>query len=75
MAHQASERSQKYLEKYLGEMVVPLHNERFRELSQLAKRAPACAENSCPGGISEWRDVRYTTSWHIAANEWTVYLD
>ena len=35
MAHQVSER---YLEKYLSEMSVPLHNKRLRELSQIAER-------------------------------------
>ena len=38
MAHKASKRSQKYLEKYLRGRGVPLHNERFKELSdQLAQ--------------------------------------
>ena len=39
MAHKASKRRQKYLEKYPRERDVPLHNERVGELSQITDGA------------------------------------
>ena len=48
MSHKAFKRSQKYLEKYLRERAVPLHNERLGKLYQLAERAAARIANSQP---------------------------
>jgi len=45
MAHKASKISQHYMEKYLRERGVPLHNKRVGELSQLAERMRTC---NCP---------------------------
>ena len=46
MAHKASKLSQKYLEKYLRERGVPLHNERVAELSHVVEREAARTANS-----------------------------
>ena len=51
MSHKASEKSGKYLEKYVRARTASLHNERHGELSQLTEREAARTANSQPCGL------------------------
>ena len=79
MAHWASKRSWKYLEKYLRERAVPLYDERLVESSELAERAAARTANSRPCWLGHgypnpwWTCAPQTPQW-IATVELNVNL-